>query len=356
MKNKIKEIFSCLSAIPTVSGFERESAKEIIECVRSHTSFFEEFEVTCGGSVLCHHSKGKRPLLVLDAHIDTVGFIVKEILDGGFLKVGCVGGIDKRILPSKTVCIYGAEEINGVFLSTPPHLAKNGDIASDDLFLDTGLDAEKLKSICPVGTPCAFDGEICDMRESYLCGAGMDDKICAAAIILFASLMSKRPSFADDIGITVSFSAHEEFSGDGAYDIARLCADGAVVLDVNFAKDAFSKEKESYPMGRGCGVSFSPTTHRRLTEYILEKAASAGIPCASVVETKSTGTNAHTLQRLGTPCAVLSVPEKYMHTFSEVVSYDDVISCANLLCEIADGFSDFISHEGSLCKVKGEIL
>lgn len=356
MRNKVKEIYSSLCAIPTVSGFEALSAQRIIECVRSHTSFFDEFEVTRGGSILCHHGKGKRPLLVFDAHIDTVGFIVKEIVDGGFLKVGCVGGIDKRILPSKTIGIYGKEKIRGVFLSVPPHLSKDGDKESTDLFVDTGLDIEALRSIVSVGTPCAFDDSVTEICGGALCGVGMDDKICATAIILCAGMLEQSPSFSDNIGITATLSAHEEFSGDGAYDIARLGADGAVVLDVNFAKDAYTHEKESYPMGHGCGVSFSPTTHRRFTDFILDSARNAEIPCGSLVETKSTGTNAHNLQKLGTPCAVLSIPEKYMHTFSEVVDPGDVISCARALCEVAKGFCDFVSQENSLCKVKGEIL
>lgn len=356
MRNKVKEIYSSLSGIPTVSGFEKLSAKNVMECVRSHTSFFEELEVTRGGSILCHHNKGTRPLLVFDAHIDTVGFVVKEIVDGGFLKVVCAGGIDRRILPSKTLEIYGKEKIRGVFLSTPPHLAKEGEGESADLFVDTGLDTETLKDVVSVGTPCAFDDSVTELCSGALCGVGMDDKICATAIILCAKMLETGPTLADGIGITAVFSAHEEFSGDGAYDIARLGADGAVVLDVNFAKDAYTSEKESYPMGHGCGVSFSPTTHRGFTEFILERAKNADIPCGSLVETKSTGTNAHNLQKLGTPSAVLSVPEKYMHTFSEVVEPDDVVSCARVLCEVAEGFVDFVSRENELCRIKGEIL
>ncbi len=358
MKNTIKDIYKSLVQIPTVSGFERQSAEKIIEVVRSYTGFFDRFEITHGGSVICYHKEHLSPKLLFDAHIDTVGFIVKEILPGGFVKVKSVGGIDTRILPGKTIEIYGNQTVKGVFLSVPPHLSGGENKqkgTSEDLFVvDTGYTDELLRSYVQVGTPCGFCEEPYTLFDGSLCGSGMDDKICAAAIILCAMLLEKNKSYSDTCCVIATFSAHEELSGDGAYDIHRVGADGAIVLDVNFGRTKHTKDKESYPLGSGCGVSYSSTVDRTLTEQLIFIARAENIPLQTMVETTGTGTNAHNLQKLGTPCAVLSVPEKYMHTYNETVNCDDVVSAARLLCALVKSFPEYVQKASAARIVKGE--
>ncbi|MDE7138651.1 MAG: M42 family peptidase, partial [Ruminococcus sp.] len=65
------------------------------------------------------------PLLVLDAHIDQIGMIVTYITDDGFIKVGNLGGIDRRLLPAQPVVVHGKKDIKGVICSVPPHLTAN---------------------------------------------------------------------------------------------------------------------------------------------------------------------------------------------------------------------------------------
>ena len=69
--------------------------------------------------------KGAKRTLLLDAHIDEVGFVVTNIFEDGFVKVANVGGIDPRILPASRVIIHGKEDVSAVFTSTPTALTQS---------------------------------------------------------------------------------------------------------------------------------------------------------------------------------------------------------------------------------------
>lgn len=343
----IISVYKALAAIPAVSGKEEIYARKIREAVFSQTNFFESCEILSCGGLIFRHSCGKpnAKKLLFDAHLDTVGFAVTEILSDGFLRVCQVGGIDKRLLFASEVEIYGKRTIKGVFVSTPPHLKKTGEKSDklpplSEMYIDTGFSEETLRSIVSVGDACGFVFSPSELLNNTVCGRSMDDRICAAAVIATARLIESDKNYPDNCDIIFSFSSAEEINGSGGAAIGRLLADGAVVLDVNFGRDKTISEKESYVLGKGCGVSYSCTTSRALTDELVNCAQSCGIACQTMVEPANTGTNAHYLANayIGTPCAVLSIPEKYMHQANEAVCTDDVISCAKLLKAFAKDF------------------
>lgn len=346
----IKELYQKLSAIPSVSGSEPDAYEKICNTVFEYTDFFDTCEQLPTGGMLFTHHNGKNNAnakkILFDAHLDTVGFCVTELLEGGFLRVRNVGGIDKRLLFASDVEIYGKEKINGVFVSTPPHLSKGKttDELPDicDIYIDTGFSDEKLKELVSVGDLCGFPYSYTELLNDTICGRSMDDKICAVAVIVAAKILEEDENFTDENDIIFAFSSSEEVNGSGGALLSKLCADAAIVLDVNFGREKGVAEYESYILGTGCGISYSCTTSRELTDALVECAKKADIPFGTVVETNSTGTNAHYLSNtyLGTPCCVLSVPEKYMHAANEAVSVKDVLSCAELLCAFSKEFSD----------------
>ena len=157
MKNLLK-IFEKLKSIMTVSGYETVNAP-IVRSIALDLGegFFDSSFVSPGGSViLVHKSKkeGARTLLV-DAHLDTIGLAVSELLTGGFVRCANIGGIDRRILTTAEVEIYGKRTVRGLFSSIPPHLAnKNGDGTLPDFadfLVDTGLPDDELKAAVSVG-------------------------------------------------------------------------------------------------------------------------------------------------------------------------------------------------------------
>ena len=96
------------------------------------TSLSEEYnlEKLNDGTLVVTVNGSGNDTIVLDAHIDEVGFIVTEVFDSGFISVSKIGGIDDRILPSTPVIVHGKEKYNGVFTNTPAHLLKGNEKAS----------------------------------------------------------------------------------------------------------------------------------------------------------------------------------------------------------------------------------
>lgn len=343
----IKELYKKLSAIPAVSGGEEAVYEDICDTVFGYTDFFDTCEqLPCGGMLFTHHcGKGNAKRIIFDAHLDTVGFCVTELLEGGFVRVRNVGGIDKRLLFASDIEIYGKKTVKGVFVSTPPHLSKGKDKKDglpdiSEIYVDTGLSDEKMKELISVGDLCGFPYSYTELLNDNVCGRSMDDRICAVSIIVAAKMLEDSAEYADGCDIIFSFSSAEELNGSGGAYLSRLCADAAIVMDVNFGREKGVAEHESYILGTGCGISYSTTTSRELTDALVECAKKENIPYNTVVETSSTGTNAHYLSNcyLGTRCCVLSVPEKFMHAANEVVDINDVYACAKLLCAFAKDF------------------
>ncbi len=352
-QTKLKRLYESLAAIPTVSGFEKRGTEDLLAAIEaywkeeSNDSAELPYNVTVtpnGGILLAPKSVTDAPTLLLDAHIDTVGFCVTEISDGGFLYVNPVGGIDKRLLYGREVEIYGKKTVRGIFSANPPHLknhtAQKSDFLPpiDQMPIDTGYETEMLEKLVSVGDPVGFVQDCFFMQNRRLCGRSMDDKICVCAILAAAKALyaKKLP-----LNLLLSFSSSEEVNGTGGAYLGKLRADAAIVLDVNFGRARDIPERESYILGAGCGVSYSCTTDRRLTDELIRSARRRAIPLQTMVEPKHTGTNAHFLQNasIGTPTAVLSIPELYMHAGIESVCTDDVFACVELLCAFAEDFA-----------------
>lgn len=344
MKNKELFEFLCeLIEIPTVSGFEAENIQKVAKlCMDFTLGFFDGYEILPSGSILFNKAgKSKNSnKLILDAHIDTVGFIVSEICSDGFVKVTNIGGIDPYILPSTPVNILGKEPVYGVFTSVPPHLAGGGNnkLKISDLYIDTGLSDEELRSLIDIGCAVCFNHEPKTLMNDTVASPYLDDKSCCASIMLGCRKLAES-KIEPDCSFCVHFSVGEEKTQLGAKTVPFVVdADACIVLDVNFAYTEGVKEYESLVLGKGAGVSYSSSIKRELSDFIVQTAKKHSLPLQSVVEMRSTGTNASYIHRNGIPCAVLSLPLKNMHTFSEEVSLFDIENCASLLLHIVSEF------------------
>ena len=343
------EFLEQLVAIPTVVGYEAREINRIGElCTRYSAGFFDGFTLTPTGSLLLTRPCGKKNAkhLVLDAHIDTVGFAVSELCGGGFVKVKSMGGIDPYILPATPVYLYTEKPLYGVFSSIPPHLAgkENAPLKVEELYVDTGLSEDVFaKSGIAIGTPVGFAEPPALLKNDLVASHSLDDKACAATILHACRLLATSGRLPEETDITVHLSVGEEKTGLGARTLPYTGeglseADGALVMDVNFGRAPGVRDYEALAVGQGGGVSYSATICRAFTDFIVEIAEKNRLPLQTVVEMRSTGTNAGTIHRNGIPCAVLSLPLTNMHTYSECVSLADMASCAALVGEILLAF------------------
>ena len=136
--------------------------------------------------------------------------------------------------------------------------------------------------------------------------------------------------------MTVVFSAQEEIGGNGAATAAfKLQPDQALVSDVSFAWTPDADRNQCGILGQGAMIGVSPILNKEMTAALRRMAASHGIPHQLEVMGGSTGTNADAIFKSGggVKTALISLPQKYMHTPIEVVSLQDIASVGRLMAE-----------------------
>lgn len=279
--------------------------------------------------------RGAERTLLLDAHIDEVGFVVTNVFEDGFVKVSNVGGIDPRILPASRVVIHAKEDIKAVFTSTPPHLAKkeNEVVSLDDILLDTGL-GKKAKDVVSVGDYATYDSKAAALSGGRLCGKSFDDRVSVACLIEVASRIYDK-----DIPYNVifSFAEQEELGTRGAITSAFAAdCDEAIALDVSFACAPGVPSHQSGALGGGAMIGISPILDRGITDKLISVAKGNGIPYQREIMGGKTGTDADVISvsKSGIPTGLISIPLRNMHTPEEVIDLSD----ANSVCDILEKY------------------
>ncbi|MBE6692239.1 MAG: M42 family peptidase [Ruminococcaceae bacterium] len=337
---KLYELVENFTSYPGVSGYESMAFEELENYVKS-LGIFDEFGTTPAGSFYGIIRCGKKDaeMILCDAHLDTIGCLVTEICDGGFLKVANVGGIAGKILSGSDVNIYGKKAIKGIFASKPPHLQEPGEsekkIEVVDMCIDTGLSKEELEKIVRIGTPVAFPCRLEKLVDNNLAGAGFDDRLCGAAIVRGLMMLDKSKL---NVDVAFQFSGGEEIGYKGARtNTYKLNPDKAIVIDVTHAfVPGAPKAREAVYAGKGGDICLSPQTNRAFTKYCIEVCKKENIPYQISASPGATGTNSNAVQttRNGVPVMLISIPLKNMHTMSEIVNMDDAYNTARVVSAV----------------------
>ncbi len=334
MTMDINSMLYRLCSVDGVSGDERSASEIALSMLECYT---DDCSIDDFGNVIGHiKSTGNRRKLLLDAHIDRVGLIVSFIDDNGFIKVGAVGGPDRRVLAAQSVTIHGKEKVKGVVSVLPPHV-KSGDGVPkiEEIVIDTGYTKQELESRIELGDRITFDCEPVAMLGTRYCAGALDDR-CGVASILAALEMLKSKELAFDLD--VSFTTQEETGESGAkIAVYDLDPDYILEMDVSFAKTPDSDRAKCADMSKGVMIGISPSLSRELSGRLISLAKSENIPYQLEVMGGKTGTNADTMSvnKSGAKACTLSIPLKFMHTPAEIIDTDDVISTAKLITAFA---------------------
>ena len=324
---RLKEAIIDLASLCSVSGSEHRAIDKIKEL------YGERFDSITSDAVGNHilFKSCKRPdapRIMIDTHYDEIGFMVTDVLDGGFLRITNIGGIDRAIMQAASVTVCGKENISGIIISTPPHLRDgDGNLPKiEDLLVDVGLGytKEDLSELAPIGTPITFEKKYSELLNGRLAGPSLDNKACAA-IALDSICDIPNEALAGDVYITLS--CYEETARrSGAYVCAnKIKPDYAMVIDVNLADAPGVPARESVKMGGGISISYSSSTDRALTRASAALCEKNDISYIKKAEPSSTGTNAIALglSSYGVSVVDVGLPLRNMHTYNEVVSLDD---------------------------------
>jgi putative aminopeptidase FrvX len=337
----LKQLLFDITDSMSIAGFEYHTADKLRGALMK---YFDESHHTPNGNIMFikRSEKPNAPRLLIDAHYDEIGMMVTEIKENGFIRVTNIGGIDTRILLAGEVIIYGSEPVYGVVCVMPPHLQKPGESNTlpqiGDLLIDTGLSSEDLvQKGVETGTPVGFKPGNLELLNNCVAGKGYDNKSSVAAAAEIMRLIDGA-----DVGwdICLLCSCKEEVSALGAkigsYDIDP---DAAIVLDVNLAYVPDTARHKTVKVGGGPSVSISAVTDRGLTRAVISFANDKNLRHQTIVEAVDTGSDANhiPLTRGGIPTVLIGIPLKNMHTYSEVISLDDVSDTAKLVAGFIKG-------------------
>lgn len=293
-------------------------------------------KVSCdkvGNIIIEKDGKGKH--ILLDAHLDTIGFVVTGITDDGFLRVTKVGGVDMRTVEGTELTVHGTEDIFGVVCTVPPHLSDGENRVSKDgtCVVDIGMSKGDAEKIVSIGDRVSFKNSFSILSENVVSSPYIDDR-GGAAVLLKALEYTKT-----DNKITVVCSAQEETGGTGATCASfNVMADLSLSVDVSFACTPDSNPKECGKMNGGPMIGYSPILSREYSELLVKIAEENNIPYQKEIMGGKTGTNADhiTISKGGIPSALVSLPQKYMHTPVETVDIRDIENCAKLIARFLE--------------------
>lgn len=329
----LKKTVIALSETPGASGSEGCAAAAALEMLKQYCP---DAEIKNGNVIgkFGEHTEN-RPDLLIDAHIDQIGMIVSYITEDGFIKVGNLGGLDRRLLPAQQVTIHGKKDIIGVICSVPPHLSggDGGVPKMDDIAIDTGMKKSGLEKIVSPGDSITFDVKCRELLGNRITGGALDDR-CGAAAILYALDLLRGKDL--KYNVTVLFSTQEELGERGAKIGAyEIDPDMAIAVDVSFGyADGESESKCGY-LEKGPMIGISPSLSRELSDALVKAAESGQIPYQTEVMNGLTSTNADrfSVNRGGAKACTVSIPLRYMHTPVEVIDLGDVELTGRLIAE-----------------------
>ncbi|MBP1550576.1 MAG: M42 family peptidase, partial [Oscillospiraceae bacterium] len=234
-----------------VSGDETKAAELALEMLK-------EFTDDCyikNGNVIGHlGKKGAKPHIMIDAHIDQIGFVVTYITDDGFLKISNCGGIDRRLLLAQQVTVLGKEPVTGIVCAIPPHLSTDESSVPemDEICIDIGMTKKQAENVISYGDKIVFATSCKKLQGDRITGAALDDR-CGVAAILRALEIIKGNNL--DYELTVMFSTQEELGERGAkIGVFDIDPDIALAVDVSFALTADDSEIKCGKMGKGCMI------------------------------------------------------------------------------------------------------
>lgn len=276
--------------------------------------------------------------IILDAHIDRIGFIVTDIDKNGFVKVDKCGGIDTRTLLDTKLTAQKHPELTGIVCCMPPHLSdgKEGKAPDmDKIWVDFGLSYEEIKEKISFGDVLTFKSKPDLLLNNKIISPCLDNRCGVAAVIKSAEILSKCRNL--EYKIYILLSSQEETYGTGAKTGSfSLDADEAIVIDVSFASQPdISGQYSSIELSKGPMICISSILSKAMSKALIGIADKNNIPYQLEAIAGRTGTNADhiSVNCSGVKTAVVSIPQRYMHTPNEVVSIEDVDNTAKLISE-----------------------
>jgi endoglucanase len=332
------ETLEKLSKASGVTGREEEVADLMKKLLKPYVDEIKEDSL--GNVIGIKKGKKNSPKIMLAAHMDEIGLVIKTITKEGFLYFAKVGGIDDRILLAQKVLVYTEKgPLHGIIGSRPPHIQKEEErkkvISYDELFIDIGAanQEEAKKMGVKIGDPVGFDVEFARIKKDIVIGKALDDRVGCAIMIEALKRLEKTECTIYAVG-TVQEEVGLRGAMTSAFSISPVVG---LALDVTVAGDTPGVKENEAPIAMKKGPSITiadsgmivpPKILRLLTDvaeenkipYQLETGLAGSTDAARILLTKE-----------GIPSGVISVPTRYIHSPTSLLSLEDVENAVKLL-------------------------
>lgn len=340
--NFMKQLMTAMS--PTGSEVEaaavwKKQAESFCDLVRTDTR----------GNSYATIGKGRSPRIMLAGHIDEIGLSVTHIDDDGFLYFNTLGGWDAQVLVGQRVILKGKRgKLSGVIGKKPIHQMKEDErkLATkyEDLWMDMGFkNGKEAKEHVRIGDPAVLDQGFLELRNGNVVSRGIDDRIGAYVVLEVVRALAEKKVKTE---VTAVATVQEEIGHFGAivgaYDLNPQVG---FIVDVGLASDYPTMDKKQigeHKLGSGPIIARGPMLNPRLFDLIIETADKRCIPYTirSAARQTSTDTDGISIARSGVPSALVSIPNRYMHSPNEMVNLDDVENAIELIASVIEKISD----------------
>jgi putative aminopeptidase FrvX len=340
---------------PGPSGFETLAARS---WRAEAEKFADRVAVDVAGNSIAEVNSKGTPTILIDGHIDEIGVIVQYVDDDGYVYISPIGGWDAQVLVGQRIRFLAASgDVIGVVGRKPVHLMDEDDrrkaAKMTELWVDIGAkNRAEAEGRLSLGDPGVIDGRAHDFPNGRIVSRSIDDRIGAFAALEVLRRYAARPGSAR---VVAAATTQEEiaWTGGGALVAANVVRPRmAIVIDVTFASDHPNMEKKElgdHRLGGGPVLSRGALLSPVLFELLRSAARAKQIPFTVHAVGRDTSTNADAIHiaQEGVATALVSIPNRYMHTPNEMVSLDDVDHTAELIaevCRMVDDRTDFTAR------------
>lgn len=326
-----------------VSGYESDVRKIFIEEMKP---FADEIKVDNLGNAIAH-KKGDGPTIMLAAHMDEIGMMVKYIDEKGFVRFSVIGGFFDQTLLSQRVIIHGKKgSVLGLVGCKPPHMMKDEErkkvVEIKTMFIDVGAKnaADAGKMGIEVGTPITLDRKFERLANNTVTGKAFDNRVGLVMLVEAMRRISKVKAKANVFAVG---TVQEEVGLKGARTSAYgINPDVAIATDVDIPGDhpGVDKQESALEMGKGAVITIMDANGRgvivpeKVVAWLKKTANKNKIKHQmDVSEGGTTDATSIHLTRSGIPTGVISVPARYIHSPVEMVNISDIDQGAELIAQ-----------------------
>jgi putative aminopeptidase FrvX len=327
------DLLEKLVATPGVSGNE-DKVRELIK--KEIEKYVDDITVDKLGNLIAH-KKGSHPRVMLAAHMDEVGLMIKGITHKGRILISVIGGVDPVMFLGERVHIETKRGVIHGVITTKD--VNDGEIISkipeiEDLFVDTGLSKEQLEKIgVETGAFLAFERDLYFLgTNKIICGKAFDDRIGCYILIELAKRLKniKNEMF-------YVFTIQEEIGLVGAITSTyKVKPDWAIAVDT--AETCESTEDIIKTIGQGPCITIKDAEsigNKTINKWLIDTAKKNKIPIQKdVTDVGTTDAATISITGEGVPCTVVGVPIRNLHTATSVAHKDDIENVIKLLEEM----------------------